>query len=231
MESAWWWTFGCLNLAINCRMARAPAIQQSDFPYHVSARCINKEWFSIPMEVVWEIMARELTFLTYAYDFKIHSFVLMTNHFHLLASTPSANLSAAMQNFMGKTSRQLAAAGNRINQTYGGRHFRSVIQGERYFSHAYKYVYANPVKAGLASKVEEYKYSTLNGLLGFEKLIIPVVEDTLLFNSIDDTLRWLNSKPKENDWEFVRKAMRKRSFKLPQDCNSGEKIDLEFGLL
>ncbi len=208
-----------MKIAFGGRMARTPAILQSEFPYHITGRCINKEWFNIPMDLVWEIMSTELMFLSFAFDFKIHSFVLMQNHFHLLATTPSANLSEAMMHFMGKTSRQLTRAGNRINQTYGGRHFRSVIRGERYFSHANKYVYFNPVKAGLVSRVEDYKYSTLHGLLGREKLLIPVLEDTLLFDSVDETLAWLNSKPVESDWDLVRKAMRRRNFRFPRDSN------------
>ncbi len=211
-------------------MGRTKAILQSEFPYHVSARCINKEWFNIPMKTVWEIMSTELMFLTFAYDVKIHSFVLMQNHFHLLVSTPSANISVAMWHFMGRTSKQLTRSGNRINQTYGGRYFRSVIQGDRYFRYAYKYVYRNPVKAGLADRPENYEFSTLYGLLGNDRLVIPTVEDTLLFESMDETLSWLNSKPADNDWDMVRKAMRKRNFAFAKDRN-GNVVELSLDSL
>ena len=196
------------------QMPRAKIPEQSNYPYHITGRCINKDWFNIPMESVWEIMCRELSFLSYAYDIKIHSFVLMSNHFHLLASTPQANLSEAMWNFMKQSSFSLTTAGNRINQTYGQRYFRSVITSGHYFNHAYKYIYANPVKAGFVEKVEQYRFSTLHGLLGFEKLNIPIVEDTLLFEDTEYILKWLNRKVSEENWKSVKFALEKREFKL-----------------
>ncbi|MGZ3690779.1 MAG: transposase [Pseudobdellovibrio sp.] len=208
-------------------MPRPKVIQQSEFPYHVSARCINRDWFSLPMPLVWKIMSTELTFATRAYNLKIHSFVLMNNHFHLLVSTPETNLSQAMWCFMRQSSLQLTGAGNRINMTYGGRYFRSIIKSSHYFMHAYKYVYANPVKAGLSKTVEDYPYSTLHGLLGKEHLFIPIVEDTLLFDDVESTLSWLNTTPTEENWRSVGIALYKREFALGCDRRSSLPSPLE----
>lgn len=219
------------NLQFSEQMPRPKILQQSQFPYHITARCINKEWFNLPMDLVWEIMNRELRFLTYAYDVKIHSFVLMSNHFHLLASTPQANLSIAMWNFMGQTSRELTSAGNRINQTYGQRYFRSVITSYQYYMHSYKYVYANPLKAGFVKNAEDYKYSTLRGLLGYEKIEIPLIEDTLLFEGTSETLKWLNSLPSEEDWKSVKNALSKKEFKLAKNPATKKESTLETNAL
>jgi putative transposase len=212
-------------------MPRTKIPAQSDFPYHISGRCINKEWFNLPMSTVWSIMSDELRFANYAYGVKIHSFVLMTNHFHLLLSTPEANLSLAMWNFMGKSSRFLTKAGNRINQTYGSRHFRTVVKGYHYFTHAYKYVYANPVKAGLCERAELYPYSTLNGLIGLNRLTIPLEEDTLLFGNVEKTLEWLNKKTDDEDWQKIKTAMKKKEFKIAKDKNSKKANHLEIDML
>lgn len=80
-------------------MPRARAILQSEFPYHVTARCINREWFNVPMDKVWKIFCEELTRSHDVHNLQIHSFVLMSNHFHLIASTPEANISQAMHQF------------------------------------------------------------------------------------------------------------------------------------
>lgn len=183
------------------------------------------------MDHVWEIMARELTFLRYGYDVRIHSFVLMTNHFHLLISTPQSNLSEAMWYFMGQTSRCLTQAGNRINQTYGSRHFRTVIGRYHYFMHAYKYVYMNPVKAGLSRRAEEYKYSSLHALLGQERMLIPIEEDTILFPDIEDALGWINRPATEKNWLAVRRALRHREFQLSHDPDTKKESRLEFDAL
>jgi len=195
-------------------MPRRRSILQSEFPYNIGARCINRDWFSLPMDHVWEIMSEQLTFIHHAYRVKIHAFLLMHNHFHLILSTPDANLSQAMEWFMRESSRTLTRAGNRINQTYGGRHFRSVMKSHHYFLNAYKYLYHNPIKAGICENVLDYPYSTLPGLLGHRRLHIPVVEDLTLFSEIESTLTWLNKKPSDENWEAVRNACRKREFKF-----------------
>ncbi len=198
-------------------MPRAKTILQSNFPYHVTGRCINREWFDLPLEIVWDIFCNELMVADHLFSLRIHSFVLMKNHFHLLVSTPDANISKAMQYFMRESSRRLAKRGKRINQTYGARYFRSVIESHSYFMHAYKYVYANPVQAGIVERAEVYKFSTLHGLLGLGPASIPLVEDTLLFEDIYGTLQWINQKPNLEQWEAVRKALRRTEFKYPKE--------------
>lgn len=197
-------------------MARKPTILQSEFPYNVSARCINREWFSIHMADVWKIFCDQLFFIHHAYNIQIHAFVLMANHFHLIITTPEANISAAMKWFMQETSKALVRSGNRINRTYGDRYFKCVMESHHYYLNAYKYLYHNPIKAGICDSVLDYPYSSLQGLLGNQRQSFPIIEDMTLFSGVDSTLRWLNKKPNEDNWEAVRKALRKRTFKLPK---------------
>jgi putative transposase len=195
-------------------MARIAVPPQSDFPYHVSAKSINGDWFSLPMDFVWSTMCEQLYFIESAFEVRIHAFVLMSNHFHLAISTPYANLSEAMAWFMRETSRSLTRAGNRVNQTYGGRYFRTIIDSPLYWAHVYKYIYANPLRAGIVERAEDYKYSTLRGLLGLEPLWVPLAEDTTFFSDVNGTLDWINHPVSAENWEAVRKAMRKKQFRF-----------------
>ena len=128
---------------------------------------------------------------------------------------------------MGETSRALTWAGNRINQTYCGRYHRCLINKEHYFRHAYKYVYRNPVRAGIVEKVEQYKYSTLFGLLGMQHLLIPVEEDYLLISKTEETLEWLNSSPVIKDESTIKSALYKKIFTLPKDVMDKRESHLE----
>ena len=219
------------RVALPVDMPRAKTILLSDYPYHVWARCINRDWFQIPMPMVWDIMCRQLYFIKIAYNIRIYSFVLMQNHFHLLISTPEANLSDCMANFMKETSHSLTTAGNRVNNTYGQRYGRSIIKSTHYFDHVYKYIYRNPVQVGLCSRVENYPYSTLYGALGRSHLYIPIEEDIMLFEDTEMTLKWLNKGPKEEDWKTVAQAMKKMYFALPKNKNNKKGHDLEFDML
>jgi REP element-mobilizing transposase RayT len=199
-------------------MPRKKYQPSADIPYHITARCINKEWFQIPLPDVWDIFSEYLFFINRAFNVKVHSFVLMNNHFHLILSTPNANLSEAMNYFMRETSRQFGYASGRINQIYGGPYFWSQLRSEIYYGHAYKYVYRNPVEAGLCLNVEDYPFSTLYALLGKSKTIIPISEDVLFFSDIESQILWLNEAYKSESYKKeIKNALRKRQFHFGKD--------------
>ncbi len=195
-------------------MARARAILQSEFPYSINARCINREWFNLEMKIVWDIFCDELYMTSIVHRLKVHLFVLMSNHFHLVASTPQANISQCMQFFMGNVSRRLNEKGNRIDGTFAGRHFKTILQHPNYYLNAYKYSFRNPVTAGICKNVEDYPFSTLRAVLGFEKVRIPLVEDATLFSDIEGTLKWLNQAPEPERLEAVRYALKRPYYKV-----------------
>ena len=190
-------------------------------PYHVSARCHNREWFNIPLEDVWKIFENYLFFIHHSFKIEILSFVLMSNHFHLLLKAPEGNLSEAMRYFLGETSRQIGRSANRINQTYGTRFSRSLIHSHHYYLCAYKYVYRNPVKAEICERVEEYRYSSLAILLGQRKSVLPLSEDLTLFSDFEGTMKWLNTKEEDANYRDVKKALRKSEFDFTPNRNTG----------
>ncbi|MBK9294916.1 MAG: transposase [Oligoflexia bacterium] len=209
-------------------MARARRVLTGFHPYHVTARCINKDWFRLPLELVWKILSERLYFANHAFYTKIHSFVLMNNHFHLLITTPKSNLNHFMQYLMSEVSREITYYSGRINQTFGGPYYSSVIKNNFHFLHAYKYVYRNPVEAKLAENVESYTFSTLNGLLGKSHILIPVVEDRLLLANVNQTLEWLNTAYVKDYKEQVKSALRRAEFILPKNRISRKPSELEY---
>lgn len=210
-------------------MPRLPFTQNPNTPYHLAARSNNRDWFAIPLSQVWTIFCDYLWFVHHAHKVRIHSFVLMHNHFHLIASFPDGNLSSAMNYLMRETSRVLAFESQRINHVYGARVFRSCLGSNHYFEHAYKYVYRNPVEAGLCQRVEEYPFSTLSGLLGQHRLQVPVEQDALLFDAQNfrSHLEWLNTAPSIEDRNAVGAALRRAQFKLPNGKTTNRMSPLE----
>ncbi|UOE99869.1 transposase [Bdellovibrio reynosensis] len=197
-------------------MGRQVFENHTELPYHITARCINKDWFSTDLHVIWDVMSRQLYFLHFAFNVKIHAFVLMSNHFHLIVRTPDANLSEAMRYFMRETSREITFLSGRLNQTYGSRFHRSLIGSPLYYLHAYKYLYRNPVTAGLCEKVEDYPFSSIQGLIGESWLDIPISEDENWgsLRTREENLKWLNTAPSIEQWDEVRKGLKKSTFQL-----------------
>lgn len=213
-----------LYLLTPFRMPRVKAILQSEYPYHITARCINREWFNIPMPLVWQIFCEELNETKKQKTLLIHSFVLMTNHFHLIASTPNANISECMHHFMGRTSRRLTSAGNRINETFAGRHYKCILGHHNYYLNAYKYIYRNPVAAKICQRAEQYPYSTLPGKLGLTNLLIKTEKDFLLSKNPNETVKWLNTEPDPQKLEGVRFGLKRPYFKSKKDPSSKKSL-------
>lgn len=195
-------------------MPRKKVLNSTLYPYSITARCINKEWFQIPLNEVWEIMEDYLWLLHYGFNFKIKAFVLMSNHFHLMAQTPDGNLGVGMNYFMRETSRQIGRKAGRINQVYGSRFYRTLINNNHYYTHAYKYIYRNPVEAKIVTSPIDYSFSTLHRLVGRDRLTFPIDHDELLFGNFESTMAWLEEQPTLEDYRLIKTALRKREFKL-----------------
>lgn len=202
-------------------MPRKPVVLQSEFPYNISARCINREWFNLDMSFVWTLFCEELNRTCQDHNLLVHSFVLMNNHYHMIASTPDANISQCMQQFNLRTSLRLARAGNRMNETFAGRHFKCILQQPNYYLNAYKYNYRNPIAAQLCERVESYPFSSLQFVLGLAPKPFPMAEDTTYLSDTDGTLSWLNTTPDPEKLEGVRFGLRHPYFKSKKHRNRG----------
>lgn len=196
-------------------MPRKPFINSSVYPYHVTSRCINRDWFGESLDNVWETLCDELYLTRYYFNLKIYAFVLMQNHFHLLLGTPDRNLSPAMAYFLKQSSYRITRPLNRINTTWAQRFKRCELNSEHYLKNTYKYIYQNPVRAGIVSRVEDYTYSTLPSLIGKTILTLPLEPDHILFDNVESTLNWLNEPISTNNIAFMNKALRRTHFSLP----------------
>lgn len=107
--------------------------------------------------------------------------------------------------------------GNRINQTFSGRYYKSILHQPNYYLNAYKYNYRNPVEAGLCEFAQDYPYSTLNSILGGGKLTVPILNDDTLHAGIEETLAWVNTKPQNEKLRAVRLGLKKTYFKSGKD--------------
>ncbi len=199
-------------------MPKPKRLVSTIYPYHVTARSINREWFRIPIQETWHIFCDYLYTFKFGFDIDIQSFVLMNNHFHMLLKTPKGNLGEAMHYLMMNVSKSISRDANRINQTFGGPYHSSLITNNHYCRHAYKYIYRNPIESGICHRAELYPYSTLSGLLGYSKLHIPVSYDEILYENLDQTLDWINTPYiNKEDYLTIGSALRHNKFKFTRD--------------
>jgi putative transposase len=198
-------------------MPRSPIIYTDEHPYHIRARSNNRDWYDLPLDTCFKIYSDILATTIERYRFELHAFTLMNNHFHLMTSTPEKNISAGMQYFMTQTAKEIRDSACRINHVYGGRHKSSVITTEIYYANCFKYVYRNPVRAGIVTRVEEYPWSTISQINHpLKDLVVPPSNGHgLLIESLNGgLLPWLNTPtPKELE-EATKRALTKGTFEF-----------------
>jgi len=202
-------------------MPSKPLIRVKENPYHVTARCNNKEPFQIPLTDVWSVFCFEIKEIIEKYECKIHAFVLMPNHFHLLISTPKDDLGVIMQTFMVAITKKLNSISGRSGRIFGARYHWSLIDNDQYYDSALKYVYRNPVKARLIEKVENYPFNTLNFVLNdhfSDFLVEPPVGHTqnIPENNSQQFLLWLNQPFQKEQESAIKGAFRKPRFNPPK---------------
>lgn len=156
-------------------MARLPRLTIPGQPHHVIQRGTNRQPvflddgdFTFMLALLTEYGGRERV--------AIHSYVLMDNHFHLLATPETARGLPAMMQAVG---RRYVQHFNRRHQRSGalweGRYRATPLQTERYFLPCMVYIDLNPVRAGLVARPADYPWSSHRHYAGVrhDPLVVP----------------------------------------------------------
>lgn len=93
----------------------------------------------------------------------------MTNHYHLVLSTPRGNLSTFMQYLNGAFAQTSNRRHGRTGHLFEGRFRSIVVQRESYLRQASRYVVLNPVRAGLVAEPAAWRWSTYRATAGLEE--------------------------------------------------------------
>ena len=104
--------------------------------------------------------------LTLFFNVIIHHFVVLSNHIYLLLTPSENNLGQAMSYMLTNMSKFLNFKNNTINHIFGNRYKPTIIKNEKHLINVIKYIYQNPVKAGLSETIFDYEYSSLGFYLG-----------------------------------------------------------------
>ena len=99
----------------------------------------------------------------------IHTYCLMSNHFHLLLQTPEPNLSRAMQWINVSYATYFNRKRGRCGHLFQGRFKAILIDADGYLKHLSRYIHVNPVRAKIVSTPSKYQWSSYSAYIGKEK--------------------------------------------------------------
>lgn len=131
-------------------------------------------WSEKELPLIWKHSCQELTHLRTKKLVVPIAYVLMANHYHLLLQQASCIQFSLLNQF------PLEVKSRSIDHI---QEYREV----------YRYIYRNPVQADLVTSAEDYKYSSLQYVLGWSQSIHPFRDNMNLLTNPDQVLKWLNN--------------------------------------
>ncbi len=156
-------------------MARLPRLTLPDYPHHIIQRGNNRQAiFSSAAD--YQMLLGLLDENTRKFGVALHAYVLMNNHFHLLA-TPGTDdgLPQMMQAVGRRYVRYFNDSRGRSGTLWEGRYRSTLIEAERYLLACMAYIDLNPVRAGLVTEVRNYPWSSHGHYVGLrsDRLVTP----------------------------------------------------------
>lgn len=154
-------------------MARPLRIQYPGAVYHITCRG-NERKDIFKDDVDRKTFKKLLAVSGKIYNVKIYSYVLMSNHFHLLIETPLGNLSEFMRHFNITYTGYHNRRHKRTGHLYHGRYKSILVDKDAYLILLSRYIHLNPVKVKGKNKLSQkekmqylkhYRWSSLPGYI------------------------------------------------------------------
>jgi putative transposase len=160
-------------------MARRLRIVQSDYPTHVCCRTNNRD-FRFNRRADALIVALAIVEGARRFGVLVHHVVLMSNHIHLILSTPNGNLPGFMQLVNSLIAIRCNRAHRRSGHLWGDRYRSCIIDTDEYYLKAVRYIYRNPVRAGMVAAAGEFEHSSFRFLAFGREMPFSVVDDHIV---------------------------------------------------
>jgi len=103
------------------------------------------------------------------FDWQVHAYCLMDNHYHLFVETPQPNLSRGMRRLNGVYTQRFNRRHGRVGHLFRGRYRAVLVQRESHGLEVCRYVVVNPVRAEMVRRAQDWKWSSYRAMAGLSK--------------------------------------------------------------
>ena len=140
-------------------MTRPLRLEFAGALYHVTARGDRKNiifcddsdrfaWLSVLADVCKQ------------YNFIVHSYCQMNNHYHLMIETVDGDLARGMRQLNGAYSQYFNRRHDLVGHVFQGRYKAILVQKESYLLELSRYIILNPMRAGIAASLADWRWSS-----------------------------------------------------------------------
>lgn len=177
--------------------------------YHSSPGLNPDHWVDISFLDRWIFCAKAFQFLEEKNpNFQLHAFVMMSTHFHILYSCLNLEEQYTMEELDHILLGLLRESSQNLCNFISGSTFDlpiviESISNYQQLLNTYRYIYRNPLEAGLSIRVEDYCYSTLSEVMGRSRQRMNSVDLLHVIQNPIKILSWLNSLDSKRLYDHV----------------------------
>lgn len=160
-------------------MARPLRIEFSGAVYHITSRGNAREPIFIDKQDKKNFL-KVLCLVVKRFNWLLHAYCLMDNHYHLLVETPEANLSKGMRQLNGQYTQTFNWKQKRVGHLFQGRYKAIIVDKDNYLLALCRYIVLNPVRIGIVKKPKDWQWSSYNATVGSIEPIACLTTDWIL---------------------------------------------------
>lgn len=101
------------------------------------------------------------------FNYTVHAYCQMTNHYHLLLETVDGGLGRGMRHLNGVYSQQINRRYSLSGHLFQGRYHAVVVQKDSHLLELARYIVHNPVRAGMVESPGDWRWSSYQATLGY----------------------------------------------------------------
>jgi putative transposase len=146
-------------------MARPLRLEFAGALYHVTARGNERKPIYRDERDRQRFLERLAT-VAAGFSVRVHAYVLMRNHYHLLVETPAGNLSRAMRQLNGVYTQDFNRRHRRAGHLFQGRYKAILVDKDSYLLELSRYIHLNPVRVGEVRQPWDFGWSSAGAFVG-----------------------------------------------------------------